>query len=177
MADFLTRWSNFWYQIFVLGKELVPEALAYFQYVMQIADRDSCTDIPTVSINVSLIPSATVSFPSATLHCYFNIEHQVLEIVIDIFSHFLTRTTLYWSNSAWGGTINIGTFHPFYKPRRPLGKVGATLFLDLGTRRGWGLEGKWCSTSFLPTLVAANWHNTHTIYQVPLVRTLLRMSK
>jgi hypothetical protein len=32
-------------------------------------------------------------------------------------------------------------------------------------------------TSSTPILVAANWHNTHTIYQVPFVKCLLRMSK
>jgi hypothetical protein len=32
----------------------------------------------------------------------------------------------------------LGRFHPFYRPRRPLGRV--TLVLDLGTRRGWGVS-------------------------------------
>jgi hypothetical protein len=33
-------------------------------------------------------------------------------------------------------------FHPFHRPRRPLGRVGysPTLFLDLSTRRGWGVS-------------------------------------
>jgi hypothetical protein len=32
-------------------------------------------------------------------------------------------------------------------------------------------------TSFTPTLVAANWHNTHAIYQVSFVQRPLKMSK
>jgi hypothetical protein len=36
----------------------------------------------------------------------------------------------------------LGRFHPFFRPRRPLGRVGysSILFLDLGTRRGWGVS-------------------------------------
>jgi hypothetical protein len=36
-----------------------------------------------------------------------------------------------------------GRFHPFYRQRRPLGRVGVyslNLFLYLGTRRGWGVS-------------------------------------
>jgi hypothetical protein len=36
----------------------------------------------------------------------------------------------------------FGRFHPFYRPRRPLGSVEVYLYsvLDLGTRRGWGVS-------------------------------------
>jgi hypothetical protein len=36
----------------------------------------------------------------------------------------------------------LGRFHSFYRPRRPLRRVEVqlTLFLDLGTRRGWGFS-------------------------------------
>jgi hypothetical protein len=30
----------------------------------------------------------------------------------------------------------LGRFHPFYRPRKPLGRIEATLFSNLGTRRG-----------------------------------------
>jgi hypothetical protein len=42
-----------------------------------------------------------------------------------------------------------------------------------GTRIGTGAS----DTSSALTLVAANWHNTHAIYQVPFVQRILRMSK
>ena len=38
----------------MIGEELVPEALDYFQHVTQISDRDSCTDIFKFSVSVHL---------------------------------------------------------------------------------------------------------------------------
>jgi hypothetical protein len=37
---------------------------------------------------------------------------------------------------------HLGRFHPFYRPWRPLGSRGIALlcFLDLGSRRGWGVS-------------------------------------
>ena len=55
--------------------------------------------------------SATVSVPSATMHClYFTIPHQALEIVFDMFCRVMltsTATAVYWTKSAFGGTITI----------------------------------------------------------------------
>jgi hypothetical protein len=42
----------------------------------------------------------------------------------------LINMNVYGSSSA--ADVKVGRFHPFYRPRRPLGRV------DLGTRRGEG---------------------------------------
>jgi hypothetical protein len=45
---------------------------------------------------------------------------------------------------------NIGRFHPFYSPQRPLGRAEVWLYsvLDLDTRRGWGSVSRY--SRFVP---------------------------
>jgi hypothetical protein len=45
--------------------------------------------------------------------------------------------------------------------------------MTVGCYQGWRGTG----VGDTPTLAAANWHNTHAIYQVPLVERLLKMRK
>jgi hypothetical protein len=54
----------------------------------------------------------------------------------------------------------VGKFRPFYRPRRPLGRVEVYIYsvLDLGTRRGWGIS------------VTPRPHSTPRIDTVPIVQ-------
>jgi hypothetical protein len=71
-----------------------------------------------------------------------------VSIYIVIFKNKKKKTTgrdakilgLYLAKQMQQKPVLVGRFHPFYRPRRPLGSVerySSTLFLDLGTRMGW----------------------------------------
>jgi hypothetical protein len=106
--------------------------------------RSQCTaSVQTLDNSYQIITPQGDMKPRRRPNTNFRFENKIILIspFLWIFDKLIRFQFLVFSSPLLQITLMVGRFHPFHRPRRPLWRVEIyTLFLDLGTRRGWGVS-------------------------------------